>query len=120
MATLEWRCADNVPGRFYVDETCLDCDVCRTVAPTIFSRNDTEFRSFVIKQPETPEELALCKEARDACPCESIGDDGDSVAWIANSPPSGGPSIESDERRRRIEQKTCGHCSPKPAEGDSN
>lgn len=119
MATLEWRCADNVRGRFYVDESCLDCDVCRWIAPTIFSRNDTELRSFVVKQPETSRELALCEKARDACPCESIGDDGDSIDWNT-APAADGVPLDPDERRRRIEQKTCGHCAPKPADVDSD
>ena len=24
---------DNVPGVFYVDNTCIDCDACRDAAP---------------------------------------------------------------------------------------
>ena len=30
----------------------------------------------VYKQPETPEEEALCKEAMEGCPVEAIGPDG--------------------------------------------
>jgi ferredoxin len=29
----------------------------------------------VYKQPESPEEEALCKEAMEGCPVEAIGDD---------------------------------------------
>ena len=32
--------------------------------------------SFVYKQPETPEEEVLCKDAMDNCPVEAIGNDG--------------------------------------------
>ena len=31
--------------------------------------------SYVYKQPESPEEEALCKEAMEGCPVEAIGDD---------------------------------------------
>jgi ferredoxin len=31
----------------------------------------------LFKQPESPEETALCKEAMEGCPVEAIGDDGE-------------------------------------------
>lgn len=76
MAEIKDRLKDNVRGKFYVDRECIDCDVCRDTAPKNFTRNDDNGYSFVYKQPETPEELELCEEARDACPVEAIGDDG--------------------------------------------
>jgi len=66
---------DNVPGRFYVDSTCIDCDVCRDTAPDNFTRNDEGQYSFVCKQPQTQEEQDLCAEALQACPVEAIGTD---------------------------------------------
>ena len=77
MAELKDKLPDNVSGRFYVDTQCIDCDVCRDTAPSNFARNDENGYSFVYKQPETTEELELCKEAFDACPVEAIGNDGD-------------------------------------------
>ena len=77
MAELKDKLPDNVLGRFYVDTQCIDCDVCRDTAPSNFARNDENGYSFVYKQPETTEELELCKEAFDACPVEAIGNDGD-------------------------------------------
>ncbi|MBX7172537.1 MAG: ferredoxin [Pyrinomonadaceae bacterium] len=76
MAEIKDRLKDNVRGKFYVDRECIDCDVCRDTAPKNFTRNDENGYSFVYHQPETPEELELCEEARDACPVEAIGDDG--------------------------------------------
>lgn len=76
MADFRDKVADNVPGRYYVDRMCIDCDVCRDTAPASFTRNDDNGYSFVHKQPETPEEAALCEEAFNACPVEAIGDDG--------------------------------------------
>lgn len=76
MAELEDRLPDNVPGKFFVDKMCIDCDVCRDTAPANFTRNDENGYSYVFKQPETPDELELCNEAMTACPVEAIGDDG--------------------------------------------
>ena len=66
----------NVEGKFYVDTTCIDCDLCREIAPTIFSRNAEVGLSFVFRQPETAEELQQTEEAMSGCPCECIGNDG--------------------------------------------
>ena len=67
---------ENVEGKFYVDDQCIDCDLCRETAPANYKRNDDGGHSFVYKQPETPEEEALCKEAMEGCPVEAIGADG--------------------------------------------
>ena len=40
-------------------------------------RSDQNSYSFVFKQPETPEETALCEEALACCPVEAIGNDGE-------------------------------------------
>jgi ferredoxin len=70
------RVSENVPGEYYVDSMCIDCDVCRDTAPDNFTRSDENSYSYVFKQPETEEERALCEEARAACPVEAIGNDG--------------------------------------------
>ncbi|MGA9996600.1 MAG: ferredoxin [Pyrinomonadaceae bacterium] len=70
------RLPENVPGTFYVDSTCIDCDVCRDTAPENFTRDDEHQYSFVYKQPENAEESAQCEEALGACPVEAIGNDG--------------------------------------------
>jgi len=67
---------ENVKGPFYVDSTCIDCDVCRSTAPDNFERSEENGYSYVYKQPETDEEKELCEEAMEACPVEAIGDDG--------------------------------------------
>ena len=66
----------DAPGKFFVDQQCIDCDLCRETAPANYKRNDDGGHSFVYKQPETPEEEALCKEAMEGCPVEAIGSDG--------------------------------------------
>jgi ferredoxin len=77
MANKADKWATNALGKFYVDQQCIDCDLCRETAPNFFTRNDEGGHSFVHKQPETEEDIALCMEALEGCPVEAIGDDGD-------------------------------------------
>lgn len=76
MAELEDKLPENVPGRFYVDRNCIDCDVCRDTSPKNFTREDENGYSYVYRQPVTTEELELCEEAMNVCPVEAIGNDG--------------------------------------------
>lgn len=78
MADKHLKNPENVLGRFYVDNTCIDCDLCRQIAPHSFKRHDESGYSYVFKQPETPEEIAQAEEAVTSCPTETIGNDGDS------------------------------------------
>lgn len=75
MADSKNKYPENVPGKYYVDNQCIDCDLCRETAPNNFTRCDDGGYSFVKKQP-SPEEEAQCKEAKEGCPVEAIGDDG--------------------------------------------
>lgn len=77
MADPRDRVAGSVPGPYYVDTQCIDCDVCRVTAPDNFERDGARGFSFVFRQPVTPEEETLCREAMDCCPVEAIGSDGD-------------------------------------------
>jgi len=76
MADAENKYPDNVTGTFYVDDQCIDCDLCRETAPDNFTSQDHGGYSFVYKQPSTDEERALCEEAMEGCPVEAIGCDG--------------------------------------------
>jgi ferredoxin len=67
----------NVLGRFYVDDQCIDCDLCRNMAPDFFVRDHDNGYSIVARQPSTSEEVELCKETMESCPVEAIGDDGE-------------------------------------------
>ena len=77
MADLEDKNPESVAGKFYVDSQCIDCDLCRETAPVNFLRSDDEGYSYVYKQAENEEEVALCMEALEGCPVEAIGDDGE-------------------------------------------
>jgi len=76
MADLSSKVPENVPGRFYVDATCIDCDLCRETAPRNFQRNDEGRRSYVLHQPTGPEEESACLAALEECPVEAIGQEG--------------------------------------------
>lgn len=71
MASLAQRLPDNVPGDYFVDDTCIDCDACRIFAPAVFS--DKGDQSAVYHQPVTDEELLAAQKALISCPTASIG-----------------------------------------------
>jgi len=75
MAERTDRLPQNVAGSYYVDSTCVDCDLCRNTAPDFFRRDEETGFSFVCRQPVTPEEITLAEEAKKGCPTESIGKD---------------------------------------------
>ena len=71
MAQLQKRLPQNVPGEFYVDSSCIDCDACRQIAPATF--HDHGDQSSVYRQPRDPGELHRALMAQVACPTASIG-----------------------------------------------
>jgi glyoxylase-like metal-dependent hydrolase (beta-lactamase superfamily II)/ferredoxin len=71
MADAALRIDANVPGDFYVDSTCIDCDACRQIAPAVF--HDAGAQSAVFHQPESDAELLAAQKALLACPTSSIG-----------------------------------------------
>jgi ferredoxin len=79
MATFTYRYPQNVPGKYYVDDHCLDCDLCRETAPNVFRRNGEGGYSYVYSQPTTPEDVALCEEVVEGCPMGAVGKDGDQL-----------------------------------------
>src|SRR3954470_19826004 len=71
MANPRTRFPENASGDFFVDSTCIDCDACRQIAPTVF--RDHGDQSSVFHQPETEEETRLALMSLVACPTSSIG-----------------------------------------------
>jgi glyoxylase-like metal-dependent hydrolase (beta-lactamase superfamily II)/ferredoxin len=71
MANLALRLVENVPGDFFVDSTCIDCDACRQIAPATFA--DIGDTSIVQRQPANDEETKRALMALVACPTASIG-----------------------------------------------
>src|SRR5207253_8127234 len=65
------RLPENVPGDFFVDSTCIDCDACRQIAPVTFI--EAGDASIVQRQPTTEDETKRALMALVACPTGSIG-----------------------------------------------
>ena len=83
MANRDDKTPGNAPGAFYVDNSCIDCDLCRNTAPATFARNDELGMTVVSQQPTTPEEVLLAKTATDDCPTSSIGLDGEQAGDLS-------------------------------------
>ena len=79
MPDLANRYPENVPGKFYVDDQCIDCDLCRESAPDFFTRDEDGGYSYVNNQPSDQEGIDQCTEALEGCPVEAIGNDGESI-----------------------------------------
>jgi glyoxylase-like metal-dependent hydrolase (beta-lactamase superfamily II)/ferredoxin len=71
MANPARRLPNNITGDFFVDNTCIDCDTCRQIAPETFREDDGW--SVVYHQPATSEAERRGLMALIACPTGSIG-----------------------------------------------
>jgi len=67
------RIPQNAPGDWFVDRSCIDCDLCRQIAPEVFGRADDADQSFVHHQPEGDEARRRAAMALVTCPTSSIG-----------------------------------------------
>jgi len=71
MANPDFAYPENVPGSFFVDHTCIDCDLCRQIAPLVFKEESDH--SSVFHQPQSDGEVHRAAMALVACPTASIG-----------------------------------------------
>ncbi|MGZ4810221.1 MAG: ferredoxin, partial [Thermoanaerobaculia bacterium] len=71
MAQVALKLPENVPGDFFVDSSCIDCDACRQIAPTVF--RDENDQSVVFHQPGDDQERLAAQKALISCPTASIG-----------------------------------------------
>ena len=76
MADKSKKYPENVNGKFYVDRECIACDACVMTAPDHFAMDPDDGHAFVKKQPVSPEDEDLCREAMEGCPVEAIGNNG--------------------------------------------
>ncbi len=74
MADPSDRFEKNAEGRYYVDESCIYCDLCCQISPAMFSEDKKSGLAYVFRQPDTEDEHYLANEALEGCPTASIGD----------------------------------------------
>ena len=77
MADKTQRVPENVPGKWYVDDTCTPCHVCLDEAPDLLKYTEDESKVYFLKQPTTPKEEQAADAAMAICPTGAIGDDGE-------------------------------------------
>lgn len=108
MANVKKRVAEDAPGDFFVDATCIDCDTCRQLAPAVFA--EAADHAFVRQQPTTPQDRRHSLHALVCCPTGSIGCLGDDR-----------PQSVMDDFPLPVEQPVfyCGFASPKSYGGSS-
>ncbi|MEJ7731924.1 MAG: MBL fold metallo-hydrolase [Polyangiaceae bacterium] len=73
MARADRKLADNAPGPYWVDSSCIDCDLCRQIAPGVFGHDAARAQSIAVRQPEGHRERRRAAMAVVACPTSSIG-----------------------------------------------
>lgn len=71
MAHRDKAVAENIEGEFFVDATCIDCDACRQIAPSVFA--DAGRYSYVHNQPRDGIQERDALRALLSCPVGSIG-----------------------------------------------
>src|SRR4051812_12802512 len=71
MADANRAYAENVAGDFFVDDTCIDCDLCRQIEPSVFRAQSGH--SVVHHQPQSQEATHRSAMALLTCPTGSIG-----------------------------------------------
>lgn len=108
MANSKKRVPENVPGDFFVDSTCIDCDACRQIAPEVFG--EAAATSFVKAQPVSSSDRRRALHALVSCPTGSIGFLGEDK-----------PAAVMDDFPLLIEMPVfyCGFNSPKSYGGNS-
>jgi glyoxylase-like metal-dependent hydrolase (beta-lactamase superfamily II)/ferredoxin len=92
MADRARRHPENVPGPWFVDESCIDCDASRQCAPSIFGIAG-DGRSVVVRQPSTDDERRAAARAMLVCPTASIGVDGERPDTDGLMPMEVGPGV---------------------------
>ncbi|MFL5329760.1 MAG: MBL fold metallo-hydrolase [Gemmataceae bacterium] len=108
MANFDKRVPENVAGDFFVDETCIDCDTCRQIAPQVFA--EAGDYAYVHRQPMTVGERRVALQALVSCPTGSIGSRGGDR-----------PQAVMDDFPLPVEGAVfyCGYNSPKTYGGNS-
>lgn len=114
MADPRKKVKQNVAGEFFVDSTCINCDTCRQLAPSVFREDEPDDTSYVSHQPKNARETREALHALLSCPTGSIGTLGGNEAKSAME--DFPLPIDSEEDS---EVYYCGFNSPKSYGGNS-
>lgn len=79
MADKTLKVPENVPGKWYVDDTCAPCHTCMAVdgVDALLKYTEDESKVYFHRQPSSPAEEAIAEETLAICPTAAIGKDGD-------------------------------------------
>lgn len=77
MAQKSLKRPENIEASFFVDDTCIDCDTCRWMAPSVYDK--VNGKSAVIKEAISNQEKQAAMQALISCPTASIGYTGDEI-----------------------------------------
>jgi glyoxylase-like metal-dependent hydrolase (beta-lactamase superfamily II)/ferredoxin len=72
VARLADRTPKDAPGDLFVDTSCIACDTCRRIAPSLYGGGEWN-RAFVARQPGSPGEWHRALMALVSCPVAAIG-----------------------------------------------
>jgi len=73
MARASARASENATGDIFVDDSCIDCETCRILAPAVFARSERLGQSIVARQPKGANDALRARMAIVSCPTSSIG-----------------------------------------------
>ena len=73
MAVWNQRHLENLPGKFFVDFSCISCDTCTNIASDTFTLTTDKDHAYVKSQPRNDHGINQAKEAMYACPVDAIG-----------------------------------------------
>lgn len=71
------KITDNAIGKYYVDYSCIACETCASIAPNNFRIKNDRSSAMLFNQPQSEYEEHACNTAKNSCPAEAIGDDGE-------------------------------------------
>ena len=74
MVNINEMTKENIPGKFYVKNSCVGCGMCTDSASDYFKLNEEGY-ACVYKQPSNDDENKICKEALENCPVNAIKDE---------------------------------------------
>jgi ferredoxin len=79
MADKNDKIPENVPGKYYVDKTCVPCHTCMEVegAGALLKYNDDQTYVYFHAQPTDEAQVKIAEDSLAICPTGAIGNDGE-------------------------------------------